>query len=183
MIRGLGSVWWFRILGLLVVVGCLTMWVQPFAKPIEIPHQVPSPGSFVTLPPVWKAGPVWEGPAATVVPTTFFFPQIMGAGCALFDFDRDGDLDIYLIQGAGARPAGKLPDTAVRNRLLRQVTVGKFEDISRGSGLDVADIGMGVAIGDINNDGWPDVFLSNYGADRLLLNQRNGKFLEISKEA
>lgn len=135
------------------------------------------------LPPVWEPGLVWDSPTfGEPAAKTFFFPEIMGSGCALFDFDRDGDIDVYLIQGAGARPAGDLSAAPSRNRLLRQTASRQFEDVSAGSGLDVADVGMGVAIGDVNNDGWPDVFLANYGADRLLLNRRNGTFQDITAD-
>src|SRR5436309_3215544 len=83
----------------------------------------------------------------------FFMPQIMGAGAALFDFDNDGRLDIYLLQNAG-------PHSRSTNRLFRQTGDGKFVDVSQGSGLDVAGYGMGVAIGDINNDGLPYVCIT-----------------------
>ena len=106
---------------------------------------------------------------------TYFMPQIMGSGGALFDFDNDGRLDIYLVQNGG--PKGD------RNRLYRQQADGTFEDVSAGSGLDVAGYGMGVAIGDVNNDGLPDVYLTGYGGVRLFLNQGGGSFRDVTKEA
>jgi enediyne biosynthesis protein E4 len=112
------------------------------------------------------------GPAGT-----YFMPQLMGSGAALFDFDNDGLLDIYLIQNGG-------PNSRSTNRLLRQGADGHFIDVSAGSGLDVSGYGMGVAIGDVNNDGWPDVFLTEYGRVRLFLNNGDGKsFTDITKEA
>jgi hypothetical protein len=105
----------------------------------------------------------------------YFMPQIMGSGAALFDFDGDERLDIYLIHNGG--PNGK------KNQLFHQRADGTFEDVSAGSGLDVAGFGMGVAIGDVNNDGLPDVLLTEYGRTRLFLNLGNGKFRDISKEA
>jgi hypothetical protein len=108
---------------------------------------------------------------------TYFMPQLMGSGAAVFDFDNDGLLDVLLIQNGG-------PKSQSTNRLFRQGKDGKFTDVSAGSGLDVAGYGMGVAIADVNNDGFPDVFLTEYGRVRLFLNNGDGKtFTEITKEA
>ena len=107
----------------------------------------------------------------------YFMPQIIGSGAALFDFDNDGRLDIYLVQNGG-------PNSPSRNRLFRQGADGRFTDVSAGSGLDVAGYGMGVAIGDVNNDGWPDVLLTEYGRLRLFLNNKgNGTFTDVTREA
>ncbi|HMC63619.1 MAG TPA: CRTAC1 family protein [Gemmataceae bacterium] len=106
---------------------------------------------------------------------SYFVPQIMGSGVALFDFDGDGRLGVYLIHNGG--PKGK------KNQLFRQTRDGKFVDISKGSGLDVAGFGMGVAIADVNNDGRPDVLLTEYRGIRLFLNNGNGRFTDITKEA
>jgi len=103
-------------------------------------------------------------------------PQIMGSGAALFDCDQDGRLDIYLVHNAG-------PKSSARNRLFRQKEDGRFEDISAGSGLDVAGHGMGVAVGDVNNDGWPDVVLTGFRGIRLFLNDGDRTFTEATKEA
>jgi hypothetical protein len=108
---------------------------------------------------------------------SFFMPQIMGSGAALFDFDQDGKLDVYLLQGAG-------PDSPSCNRLFHQVEGGRFEDVSANSGLDFAGFCTGVAIGDINNDGFPDVLVTLYGGIKLFLNnQGNGTFTDVTHEA
>src|SRR5262249_33106705 len=70
-----------------------------------------------------------------------------------------------------------------KNQLFQQQADGTFRDVSAGSGLDVAGYGMGVAIGDVNNDGRPDVLLTEYGATRLFLNQGKGHFQEVTREA
>jgi hypothetical protein len=116
---------------------------------------------------VHDAGPVGD----------YFFPQLFGSGAALFDFNNDGLLDIYLVQNGG-------PGSRSTNRLFRQEKDGRFTDVSADSGLDVSGYGMGVAVGDINNDGWPDVLLTEFGRVRLFLNNRDGKtFTDITREA
>jgi enediyne biosynthesis protein E4 len=100
-------------------------------------------------------------------------PRQVGSGVALFDFDGDGLLDIYVIQNGG--PKGPA------NRLYRQRPDHTFEDVSKGSGLDVAGWGMGVAAGDIDNDGRIDLALFEYGRTRLFRNLGNGRFADVSK--
>jgi hypothetical protein len=108
---------------------------------------------------------------------SFFMPQIMGSGAALFDFDGDGRLDILLLQNAG-------PKSSAKNRLYRQLKDGTFRDVSAGCGLDFADHCMGVAIGDVNNDGWPDVLITCYGSVRLFLNHKgDGTFVDVTRQS
>ena len=108
---------------------------------------------------------------------TFFVPRSIGSGGALFDFDNDGKLDIYLIQNAG-------PDSGVKNQLFRQVGEFTFENVSAGSGLDVDGFGMGAAVGDVNNDGLLDVLITEYGDVRLFINMSIAsriRFVEVTK--
>lgn len=93
-------------------------------------------------------------------------PEQIGSGAALIDYDDDGRLDIYLIQNDGR----------ARNQLFHQETDGKFRNVSEGSGVDVAGRGMGAAVGDVNNDGRPDLLVTEYGAVRLFANLGGGKF-------
>jgi hypothetical protein len=112
----------------------------------------------------------------------YFMPRSVGSGVALFDFDNDGLLDVYLVQNGG-------PGSRSTNRLFRQLPrppgggPPRFQDVSAGSGLDVAGYGMGVAVGDVNNDGWPDVLLTGYGRLRLFLNNGNGTFTDVTRES
>jgi hypothetical protein len=99
----------------------------------------------------------------------------VGSGAALFDFDKDGKLDVLLLNNGG--PKGR------PNKLFRQQSDGTFKDVSAGSGLDFAGHNMGVAIGDVNNDGWPDVLITQYNGVKLLLNNGNGTFTDVTKEA
>jgi hypothetical protein len=107
----------------------------------------------------------------------YYLPLLFGSGAALFDYDNDGRLDLYLLQNGG-------PDSRSTNRLYHQTADGRFEDVSKGSGLDVTGHAMGVAVGDVNNDGWPDVLVTEYGRVRLFLNNHgDGTFTDITREA
>jgi len=111
----------------------------------------------------------------------YWAPEVMGSGGAFFDFDGDGDLDIYLIQG------GSLPESNSTkrppNRLFRQNDDGSFEDVTESSGLGNTGYGTGVAIGDVDNDGLVDVYVGNYGPDALYLGKGNGTFEDVTKAA
>lgn len=106
----------------------------------------------------------------------YFMPQSMGSGCAFLDFDNDGLLDLYLLHDAG-------PDSHSVNRLYRQIPGGTFQDVTEGSGLDVAGYNRGVAVGDVNNDGLPDVLLTQYGGIKLFLNRGGGRFKDFTAES
>ncbi len=107
---------------------------------------------------------------------SYFFPQEHGSGAALFDFDGDGRLDLLLLTNAG-------PDSTSKNALYRQLPDGRFQDASAGSGLDFAGFNMGVAVGDVNNDGLPDVLITQYGGVKLFLNKGDGTFKDVTHEA
>jgi len=109
-------------------------------------------------------------------------PAVMGGGAALFDFDNDGDLDIYLTNGDQVLP-GTGNQKRGSNRLYRREADGRYTDVTAVSGLGDTGYGMGVATGDIDNDGWVDVFVSNYGPDRLYRNQGDGTFIDITSAA
>jgi hypothetical protein len=106
---------------------------------------------------------------------SYFMPQVMGSGAALFDFDGDGRIDILLLQSGGPKGA--------KNCLFHQEAGGRFRDVSAGSGLDFAGYNLGVAVGDVNNDGRPDVVITQYRGVRLFRNDGGGKFTDVTKEA
>jgi enediyne biosynthesis protein E4 len=109
-------------------------------------------------------------------------PETMGGGCAFFDYDNDHDQDLLLINSTywpGHEPAGAATPTSV---LYRNDGRGHFEDVTANSGLDVNLYGMGVAVGDYDNDGWADVFISAVGSNRLFHNEK-GSFRDVTKQA
>ncbi len=107
----------------------------------------------------------------------YFMPEILGSGGALFDYDGDGRLDIYLVN------SDRAPSKAGTNRLYRQQPDGTFADRTDSSGLGDPGYGMGCATGDFDNDGDVDIYVSNFGADALFRNQGDGTFAEITQEA
>jgi len=119
----------------------------------------------------------------------FLFPEIMGGGAAVLDFDGDGRMDLYLVQGGSLDPQAELADPSRRDRLYRNITgddgstVIRFEDVTTASGIDARGYGQGVAVGDIDGDGDPDLLLLNVGPNQLWRNDGNGRFTDISAEA
>ena len=129
----------------------------------------------------------------------FYLPEITGSGGALFDFDNDGDLDVYLVQGTTLEPNTTPATTLVpwrdqgspRGRLFRNelITPGSarrglsFTDVTVASGIVATGYGMGAAVGDINNDGMPDLYLTNLGSNQMYLNKGGGKFVDVTRES
>ncbi len=108
------------------------------------------------------------------------FPTANGSGVAIFDFDNDGRLDLYFATG-NALPLD--PAHAVPNRLYQNLGGGRFRDATERSGLGFRGYCHGAIVGDIDNDGDQDVFLTNYGGDVLYLNRGDGTFTDISASA
>jgi enediyne biosynthesis protein E4 len=127
----------------------------------------------------------------------FYQPEIMAPGVGLFDYDNDGDLDVYLVQGqmlgtgktfgqAVLQPKAPLP---LRGRLYRNdlqidadgVRTVRFTDVTGHSGIDARGYGMGVAAGDYDNDGCVDLYLTNFGTNQLFRNNCDGTFSDVSR--
>ena len=114
----------------------------------------------------------------TVDPTGKFpLPEVLGAGCAVFDANDDGRLDLYFTD------AGRFGGAGAANALFLRGEDGRYQDATASSGLGDEGFGMGVAVGDLDNDGDLDVYVGNYGSDALYRNDGGGKFTDITKSA
>ena len=121
----------------------------------------------------------------------FYYPEVVGSGGALFDYDADGDLDLFLVQGAMLGPDRSIDDALfppvgphLGDRLYRNDTGPdgrlRFVDVSRSSGIDTTGYGMGAATGDYDNDGDIDLYVTNLGDDHLWRNRGDGTFEDVT---
>jgi enediyne biosynthesis protein E4 len=105
-----------------------------------------------------------------------------GSGVALLDFDNDGWLDIYLLNGSTV-PALKGAEAPPRAMLFRNNHDGTFTNVTAKAGVANERWGFGVAVGDYDNDGWPDIYVANYGKNRLYHNNHDGTFTDVAEKA
>ena len=125
----------------------------------------------------------------------YFFPEIMGSGVGMFDYDCDGDLDLYFVQGAmldrtkdvsqSSFPFGG--EETPRNRLFRNelnpTGTLRFTDVTREAGVGDPGYGMGLAVGDYDSDGDLDLYLTNFGSNVLYRNSGDGTFTDVTRDA
>ncbi len=129
----------------------------------------------------------------------FYYPEILPPGVALFDYDNDGDLDVYVVQGRMLGPEQD-PRTALvpphdakplTGRLFRNdlqvladgTRVLHFTDVTEQSGINANQYGLGVAAADVDNDGWVDLLLTNFGTNQLFHNNGDGTFTDVSSSS
>ncbi|MFQ5863681.1 MAG: CRTAC1 family protein [bacterium] len=121
-----------------------------------------------------------------------YFVEMMGGGGAMFDYDNDGDLDLYMVQGHFLDPAWPGPDASTpRDRLYRNDLEVRpdgsrtlhFTDVTEASRLRATGYGMGVTTGDYNNDGWVDLYVLNWGDNQLWRNNGDGTFTDVTQES
>src|SRR6266487_197298 len=105
-----------------------------------------------------------------------------GSGVALLDYDNDGWLDIYLLNGSTVA-ASKGAEPAPRAVLFHNNHDGTFTDVTEKAGVSNDRWGFGVAVADYDNDGWPDIYVSNYGKNRLYHNNQDGTFTDVAEKA
>jgi hypothetical protein len=129
----------------------------------------------------------------------YYLAEILGGGVALFDYDTDGDLDVYLTQGhmlgkdktlkdavVAPRPGQTLNDRLYRNDLVIRADgrrILRFSDVTQAAGIEATGYGMGVAVGDYDNDGWTDLYVTNWGSDQLWHNNGDGSFSNATARA
>ena len=164
----------------LLCVGATFAWPQQHTEP-----DIKAPGNFTDI--AERVGVRF----AHVAPHTShkYLLETMGSGVALFDCNNDGRLDIFLVNGApypDTVPKGYIPKKsgpADWDRLYRQKVDGTFEDITEKSGLQGVGYDMGVAVGDYDNDGYEDVFVTGYGGNHLYHNNGDCTFTDVTQSA
>jgi len=121
----------------------------------------------------------------------YYMAEQMGAGVALFDYDNDGDLDVFLVQGGPLDSGSPAKSPANTSRLFRNdLTVGPngqrklhFTDVTERAGVALQAYGMGAAVGDYDNDGYLDLFVTSFGPETLFHNNGNGTFTDVTAQA
>jgi hypothetical protein len=111
----------------------------------------------------------------------YYLPETTGAGCGFIDYDNDGWMDIYLVNSG--RCDFFDPHPPLRNALYHNNRNGTFTDVTEKAGVSGGGYGMGVAVGDYDGDGWPDLFVTQYGRSILFHNNRNGTFTDVTEKA
>src|SRR6266699_366897 len=117
----------------------------------------------------------------TLAPGIKYLIETMGGGGGFLDYNGDGLMDIYLVcysHTPQADPQAKLKDVLYRNN-----GDGTFTDVTDSAGISNSMLGMGLAVGDYNNDGWPDIYITGYGASKLYLNNARGSFTDVTARA
>ncbi len=110
-----------------------------------------------------------------------YYVETMGSGCAFLDYDNDGDLDIYLVNGAPL-PGYSAKETPT-NMLYQNQGDGRFTDVTKQAGVGDTGYGIGCAVADYNNDGLVDIFLTNFGSNVLYRNNGDGTFSDVTLAA
>jgi len=160
----------------------------PFPSPRlplpERPALAPRPGPANSVPtfeevPPSTSGIIWvhsNGRSAEM-----YLPETTGAGCAFLDYDNDGWMDIYLVNSG--RCDFYEPKPPLRNALYHNNRDGTFTDVTERAGVTSGGYGQGVAVGDYDGDGWPDVYVTQYGRSILFHNNANGTFTDVTEKA
>jgi hypothetical protein len=160
-----------RFLSMLSLAGAA---VPPFGRAADTPAAV-----FEEVPPQ-RSGITWIHENART--TEHYLPETLPPGCAIFDYDNDGWMDIFLVNTG---PSDfYTPKSPLRNALYKNNRDGTFTDFTEKAGVAGGkSFGMGVAVGDYDNDGYPDLFVTAYGRPTLYKNNRDGTFSDVTEKA
>ena len=140
--------------------------------------QTPAPVAFVEVTPK-ESGITWVH--SSLASSERYLPETVGAGCAFFDYDNDGWMDLYLVNSG---PSDFItPAKPLKNALYRNNRNGTFTDVAEKAGVAGGTFGMGVSAGDYDNDGWQDVYVTSYGRNVLYRNNRDGTFSDVTDKA
>ena len=168
-------------------------WLGTLAVALVLPCSVMAqtavvdavPGKFVET--TSGSGVSFKGVASHTAKK--YLMETMGSGVAVFDYDNDGLLDLFFVNGApiaDPTPKGTIPQKKSEqdwNRLYHQKKDGTFEDVTVKAGLQGIGYGMGVAVGDFDNDGFEDLYVTAYGGNRLYHNNGNGTFTDVTEKS
>ena len=167
---------WSRRRLLRTVPGVLATTLLPRKTPAVAPANLPPFSQFVDVAQsagLTKVMPYGDGSTAT------YLTEIMGGGCAFIDYDNDGWMDVFIL---GGRRLNSIPPGS-SNRLYRNNRDGTFTDVTAPAGLIDAEWAVGVCVGDYNNDGFEDLFLTCFGQNHLYRNNGNGTFTDVTRQA
>ena len=204
MQRGRSLLWSLLIALACVLPGCAQEEVPEKAKPQQAPMGGVSTGAAHAAQKDAQSRPITAGGFVDGAPVVFMditkqagldrfhhrsgtpekksIIETPGSGVALIDYDNDGWLDIYLLNGSTV-PALKGKETAPRAMLFHNNHDGTFTDVTAKAGVANERWGFGVAVGDYDNDGWPDIYVANFGKNRLYHNNRDGTFTDVAEKA
>jgi len=154
---------------------------MPFAQRFSLLNAIAMPPSLPAFEeiPAAKSGITWVHTAGKS--RMKYLPETSGAGCAFLDYDNDGWMDIYLVNSGPSdfyQPAMPL-----RNALYHNNRDGTFTDVTQKAGVPGGGYGMGVTVGDYNGDGFPDIYVTQYGRNILYRNNGDGTFTDVTEKA
>jgi hypothetical protein len=149
--------------------------LSPLAR---MARALPVPPAFEEIPPS-VSGIRWKHDAGKS--PTKYLPESTGPGCAFLDYDNDGWMDIYLVNSGQC--SFFTPQKPLRNALYRNNRDGTFTDVTEKAGVPGGGYGMGVAAGDYDGDGFPDLFVSQYGRSILYHNNGDGTFTDVTERS
>jgi len=173
----------------LVSVGAaLTLWFCVLAQQKRLPPTIQAPGpsphaaSGVSFTDVTGEAGLGGFRHLSGSPAKDYLIETTGSGCAFLDYDNDGWLDVYLVNGA-TLDVLRDKTQAPRAALYHNNHDGGFTDVTDRAGVANERWGQGVCVGDFDNDGWEDLYLSNFGRNRLYRNNHDGTFTDVAEKA